>query len=219
MMSNKHNDEQYTRRMPKLSFGVTVALSLLLGQSVPTNAADEHDHHQHHKAAATETKGYVRTLANYKIPEVSLVDSEGKESLLSEAISPNKPVMLNFIFTTCTAICPIMSAAFAQVAQQLGAENEALQLVSISVDPEQDTPEKLKEYAQQFGAGTQWRFFTGTISDSIHVQRAFDAYRGDKMSQVPLTFIRDANTTQWVRIDGLASAADLVKEFRVLAAQ
>jgi len=190
-------------------------VALLLLGGVAAHAEDEHDH-SHHKAAASEAKGYVRTLADYRVPDVKLVDSEGKESLLSAAISSDKPVMLNFIFTTCTAICPIMSATFAQVAQQLGEKEKALQLVSISVDPEHDTPAKLKVYAQKFGVVTQWRFFTGTTGNSILAQQAFDAYRGDKMSHVPLTFMRAANSSQWIRIDGLASAAELIKEFRTL---
>lgn len=198
----------------KLFFGIFAVL--LAGHHANVYADDEHDHHRHHQAAASEAQVYVRTLANYTVPEVELVGSDGTEILLSDAIRPDHPVMLNFIFTTCTAICPIMSATFAQVSQQLDVEEEGLQLISISVDPEQDTPARLREYAQKYGAGTQWRFFTGSTGNSILAQRGFDAYRGDKMSHVPLTLIRGANSNQWVRIDGLASAADLIKEFKAL---
>ena len=210
------------------SWGAVV--SLLLVNQTMVYAQEEHEHHQHqlqqqtqhqenheHHIAATETKGYVSTEAYYTIPEVMLIESDGSQKLLSETFDSNKPVMLNFIFTTCTAICPTMSATFAQVASQMDAGGEIMQLVSISVDPEHDTPEKLTEYAKQFKAGPQWRLFTGTANNSILAQRAFDAYRGDKMNHLPLFFIHAPGSDKWARVEGLASADELVMEYRMLA--
>jgi len=229
-MSNKSSEMKV--RMPLLKLSILgVVATLMVGHQMMTNAEEHHeqhqqkavveehhDHHEHHKAAA-EAKGYVSMLSSYSIPKVKMTDSDGIEGLLSEAVSSDEPVMLNFIFTTCTAICPPMSATFAQVAQQMDTEGEVMQLISISVDPEYDTPGKLKEYAKQFEAGPQWKLFTGSAGNSILVQRAFDAYRGDKMNHLPLTFIRGPNSTQWTRIEGLASAGDLIQEYRSLLAQ
>ena len=219
-MYNNLSDTKGSFFQPKMTIFI-ISLVLMLGNQSIVNAGDHHGHHddhEHHKAAA-EATGYVSTLTNYTIPEVMLVDSDDKEGLLSETISATKPVMLNFIFTTCTAICPTMSATFAQVTQQMDVESEGMQLISISVDPEHDTPPKLKEYAKKFEAKSQWQLFTGSANDSILVQQAFDAYRGDKMNHIPLTFIRGANTKQWVRIEGLASADELIQEYRKLANQ
>jgi len=190
--------------------GMTVAL-MFVHQAVVC-AEDMHVHH-HHMA---EPKTIVRTLAYYEVPAVKLVNSEGKESLLPEIISAEKPVMLNFIFTTCTAICPIMSSSFSQVSTQLGNKYKELQLISISIDPEQDTPAKLREYAKQFAGGPQWHLFTGTLDNSIAVQKAFDSYRGGKMNHLPLTFLRGANSNQWVRIEGLSSSEELIQELNKL---
>ena len=63
-------------------------------------------------------------------------------------------------------------------------------MVSISIDPEYDTPEALNAYARRFDAGPQWEFLTGSLDDSIAVQKAFDADRGDKMNHAPLTLFR-----------------------------
>lgn len=198
---------------------VGLVMASLFSYSVSVVAEDMHEHHHHHAATSADAGAIVRTLATYKIPAVKLVESNGKEVLLSKTIREDKPLMLNFIFTTCTAICPVMSAAFSQVAQQLDVEHKSVQLVSISVDPEQDTPAKLKEYAKKFGVGSQWRLFTGTVENSIAAQRAFDAYRGDKMNHAPVTFIRGANSSNWVRIEGLTSAEELMKEYRALPAR
>jgi protein SCO1/2 len=89
-------------------------------------------------------------------------------------------------------------------------------MVSISIDPEQDTPAVLKAYADKYGAGPQWNMLTGSLSDSISVQRAFNVYRSDKMDHLPTTFLRARPGQPWVRLDGFASAADILHEYHQL---
>ena len=72
----------------------------------------------------------------------------------------------------------------------------------------------LNAYAKRFKAGPQWEFLTGSLDDSIAVQRAFDADRGDKMNHAPMTLMRATPDSQWVRYDGFATAEELVKECR-----
>lgn len=173
------------------------------------HAAHEHEHH-HHEVAP----GYQRSLASYSVPAVAMVNQDGQRVALPELLDADEPVMLNFIFTSCTAICPAMSAIFARVQTELGNDSVRLRMVSISIDPEHDTPEALNDYAKRFGAGPQWEFLTGSLDDSIAVQKAFDADRGDKMNHAPLTLFRATPEAQWVRYEGFASAAELVKECR-----
>jgi protein SCO1/2 len=181
-------------------------------------AQDPHEHHHHH-AMPSEQDGYVRTLASYTVPDVKLVDAEGAGvPLRRELAAADGPVILNFIFTTCGAICPVMSATFSQVQDALGPERDAVRMVSISIDPEQDTPAALKAYAGKYGAGSQWQMLTGSLDDSIAVQRAFNVYRGDKMNHQPATFLRAGPGQPWVRLDGFASAADILREVRQLQA-
>ncbi len=125
--------------------------------------------------------------------------------------------MVNFIFTTCTTICPVMSGIFAQVQKELGPESAEVRMISVSIDPEYDTPERLREYAERFGAGPQWQFLTGDIDDIVAVQKSFDVYRGNKMSHEPTTLLRKSASDPWVRLDGIASAAEIVAEYRQLA--
>ena len=87
-------------------------------------------------------------------------------------------------------------------------------MVSISIDPENDTPAQLKAYAQKFGADSHWTFLTGPVQDVAAVQRAFDVYDSDKMNHQPLTLLRTAPGTQWVRIDGFATPEQLAGEYR-----
>lgn len=177
----------------------------------------ESGHHYHHHHAMADEGGYQRSSASYSIPDIKLVDMSGAEVSLPSVLGGNEPVMLNFIFTSCTAICPVMSATFRQVQEALGEEARKVRMVSISIDPENDTPEKLAEYAARFHAGPQWLMLTGRIEDSIAVQRAFGAYRGDKMNHAPVTFLRSGGPdSPWIRLDGLAGASDIVREYRSL---
>jgi protein SCO1/2 len=168
-------------------------------------------------AAAERAAGYVRSERTYAVPDVTLVDEGARPVRLREVLAGDEPVMLNFIFTTCTAICPVMSRIFARVPQELGAEAGRVRFVSISIDPEQDTPKRLHAYAARFGAGPRWRFLTGSVADVEAVERAFDAFRGDKMNHEPLTLLRPAPGRPWVRLDGFASAAELAREYERVA--
>ena len=89
-------------------------------------------------------------------------------------------------------------------------------LVAVPTAPEWTTssPEALAEYAEEFRAGQQWRFLTGSLEDSIALQRAFQAYRGDKMKHAPLTLMRADAGSEWVRFDGFATAAELEQAAR-----
>jgi len=143
-----------------------------------------------------------------------MVDQRGAEISLPELFSADKPVMVNFIFTTCTAICPMMTSIFKQVEKELGEDSADVLMVSVSIDPEEDTPEALAEYAERFRAGPQWSFLTGSLKDSIALQKAFEAYRGDKMNHAPLTLLRANAGSEWVRLDGFATATELESEAR-----
>lgn len=165
--------------------------------------------HHHHVAEQTRYR-----LADYKLPAIRLTRADGKSVLLSEEFDDGRPVVLNFIYTTCTTICPVSSHIFSELQDKLGRQRTQVHMASISIDPEQDTPEVLARYAERFGAGQEWQFYTGTMEASIAVQRAFDVYTGDKMDHNPTTFIRSAPGKLWLRIDGFANADELLQVLR-----
>lgn len=210
-----------SRRRPR-SVRIPAVLALLgltawtatAAEVVPAPAVeDPHAAHHHHHAAPPQPR---RGEAVYELPDVTLVDQDGERTPLGTLLGADRPVMVNFIYTTCTAICPVMSATFAQVQRELGADAGRVTMVSFSIDPDQDTPAALAEYAQRFAAGPQWRFLTGSVEDSIAVQKAFLAYRGDKMNHTPLTLLRPRPGEVWVRYDGFATAAELAADARAM---
>ena len=165
---------------------------------------------QHHAAKV------VRKTVNYKVPSIELVRDDNRTVLLPDEMNDGRPVIMNFIYTTCTSACPLTSHTFEELQTKLGNEREKVHMISISIDPEQDTPKQLAEYAHKYDAKSQWQFYTGTSEASLVAQRAFGVYYGDKMDHTPVTLLRAAPGKTWLRIDGFASADDLLHEYRKL---
>ena len=159
-----------------------------------------------------KTRDVPRSLAEYIIPDVAMVREDGKSVNLAAELNDGRPVVLNFVYTSCTTICPMSSQVFEQFQDDLGGAREAVHMMSISIDPEQDTPARLREYAGRFHALKGWDHYSGTLAASLAVQKAFNAFRGDKMSHIPLTLVRAAPGQPWVRFDGFARAEDLLAE-------
>jgi protein SCO1/2 len=187
---------------------IAALLSLLANGAARADTADA-AHTRHHLKLPDAA---ARSTASYPIPRVQLLRADGKRVWLADELDDGRPVVLDFIYTTCTTLCPLSSQTFAALQEAPGVGHGRVHLISISIDPEQDTPDRLAEYAQHFNAGPQWQFYTGTIEASLAVQRSFRAYFGDKMSHPPLTLVRSAPGKPWVRFDGFASVDQLLGE-------
>lgn len=108
-----------------------------------------------------------------KAPDFALIDQDGKQ-FLSTSVR-GKIVVLDFIYTTCTDVCPLFTANFARLQRRLATEHRSeVIFVSITTDPEIDSPKVLKAYAQRYGADFgNWAFLTGTETQLKEVWRAF----------------------------------------------
>lgn len=190
-------------------WAAAAALGMWAPGALAADAPDPHAHHRHHLAPEA-----ARTSAAYTVPDVELVRDDGKTVRLSQELDDGRPVVLSFIFTSCTTVCPMISATLAQLQRKLGPARDQVHLVSISIDPEFDTPARLREYASKLGAGPEWQHYSGTLAASQAAQRAFGVYRGDKMNHAPATLVRTAPGAEWVRIDGFATADQLLAELR-----
>lgn len=174
-------------------------------------AADPHAAHRQMMAAAGSS-GIRRTTASYGVPHLQLVRADGASVFLDDELNDGRPVVVNFIFTTCTTICPMTSKVFSMLQDRLGPERASVHLVSISIDPEQDTPARLRAYAARFGAGPAWQHYTGTVQASAEAQKAFGVYQGDKSNHQPVTLVRAGGSATWVRLDGFATPDDMLGE-------
>lgn len=106
------------------------------------------------------------SAGDHYLAKLSLVDQNGKRVDLYDDLIKNHTVVLNSFFASCTGSCPVMARTFLHLQNKLGDRvGTDVILVSITVDPENDTPEKLKAYAEKMGAKRGWYFLTGTRAE------------------------------------------------------
>jgi protein SCO1 len=97
---------------------------------------------------------------------VEVKTHDGQTLRFYDDVMKGKILLINFFFTDCDAICPLMTENLARVQELLGARvGNEIRMVSITLQPEHDTPEVLAAYAKTYGAGPGWLFLTGKKDD------------------------------------------------------
>ncbi|HEX8560741.1 MAG TPA: SCO family protein [Pyrinomonadaceae bacterium] len=147
-----------------------------------------------------------------QIPDVPVYDQHGRRLNFYTDLVKGKTVAINFIFTTCTTVCPPLSATFRKVQQELGARaGRDVELISVSVDPLTDTPERLKSFAEKFKAGPGWTFVTGGKPEVGALLKALGAATADKNDHTPMILVGNDAAGRWTRAYGLSPASALLK--------
>lgn len=147
-----------------------------------------------------------------RIPDARVLDQNGHPLNFYTDLVKGKTVAINFIFTTCTTICPPMTATFRRVQQQLGERvGRDVRLISVSVDPVTDTPERLAAFAAKFKADAGWSFVTGEKPEIDKLLAALGASVGDKNDHSPTILIVNDATGKSTRTYGLAPPSRLVQ--------
>jgi protein SCO1 len=176
-----------------------------------------------HEPTKTKTEASRRVTSNVKMPPFTLIDQEGKP-FNSEDKLRGKIVAINFIYTTCSDVCPLFTVEFARLQQALRSQTrQNFFLVSITTDPEIDSPKILKAYAQRFDADLQnWAFLTGDESRVQDVWKAFgvQVIRKDRglVQHTNLTTLIDAQGTRRINFLGAQwQFSDFLKDMRALS--
>lgn len=166
------------------------------------------------ETAAPETSSTANdpgAVFSVKVRDVVIQDQHGKSLNFYRDLVKGRVVAVNFVFTTCTAICPSLTATFRRVQQELAARSLKVQLISISVDPTTDTPERLHAFASKFKAEPGWTFVTGNSSDIDSLLKEFGVAVANKNDHTPMILIGNDETGYWTRAYGLSSPTSLVK--------
>lgn len=123
---------------------------------------------------------------------------------------------INFIFTSCTTVCPLMGVRFAQLQALLPKD---VSLISVSIDPANDTPQRLAEWGKRVGAKPGWTLVTGTKPDIDTLLRSLGTAIADPASHTPLVLIVDdrGETPTFQRLDGLTDPKSIAKTLVELA--
>jgi protein SCO1/2 len=195
-------------------YAIRLTLASMVGVASAITSVLAHGTHEHGGHSAIK-----RSLIQARVPHVILVRDDGAKVDIGAELEGQDPVYLNFIFTSCGTVCPVLSQTISDLRDRLGADRSLVRMISLSIDPDYDTPPRLAAYARQFGADPAWRFYTGTPEASAAVQKAFGVLSRDKMNHPVATFYRPAPKQAWVRIDGFASAEQLEAEYRSAPSQ
>ncbi|WP_313028370.1 SCO family protein [Soonwooa sp.] len=112
-----------------------------------------------------------------KVPEFSLKDQNNKTITNKDMLG--KVYLVEFFFSRCPTICPVMNTNMRHIEEEINDPNFGI--ISISIDPENDTPEILKEHAKKIGAKSpNWHFLTGDRTYIGDIAKKFDIYVGDQ---------------------------------------
>jgi cytochrome oxidase Cu insertion factor (SCO1/SenC/PrrC family) len=168
--------------------------------------------HDAHADASVHSTGSDSAAPGKAIPDLELLDQDGRKVRFYSDLVKGKVVVINFIFTTCTTICPPLGATFARVQHELGERTgRDVHFISVSVDPVTDTPERLKAWGAKFKAGAGWTFVTGDKPQMDVLLSALAASSARREDHSPTVLIGNDASGQWTRAYGLAKPSQLVQ--------
>ena len=150
------------------------------------------------------------SFSSAKIPNTRIYDQDGKTLNFYDDLIKGKTVAINFVFTTCTASCPPLTATFSKVQQHASERKLNVRLISISVDPVVDTPERLRVFAERYKVEPGWTFVTGDKAEIDSLLQALGAGITNKNDHTPMVMIGNDTADYWTRAYGLSSPATLV---------
>jgi protein SCO1 len=171
----------------------------------PAPPAEPHDHS--HMSKSTES-----SPAEKYFTDVELINQDGKKVRFYSDVLKGKTVIVNAFFTSCTSVCPPMNRNMEKIQEALGDRvGRDVFLVSMTVDPETDTPARMKEYAKKFHAGSGWIFLTGKKQNLDWALYKLGQYVENKDDHQSVLIIGNEPTGLWKKAFGMANVAELVQ--------
>lgn len=145
------------------------------------------------------------------IADVTVRDQDNRELRFHRDLVQGRVVAINFVFTGCSAVCSLMGANFAGVQQAMP---EAA-LISVSIDPLNDTPAALREWRNKFSTRPGWTLVTGRRNDIDRLLQSLGATAPDPAGHAPFILIVDGRgAAPWQRMDGLSEPATVAAALR-----
>lgn len=154
-------------------------------------------------------------LSEALLADVTVVDQTNTAHQFFEDLIKDKIVAINFIFSSCTSSCPLSTAIFHQVQKKLG--KQKVQLITISVDPINDTPERLLEFSKRFKAAPGWTFISGEKTIISGLLKNLGANTADKNAHSNMVILVNEAKHQWTRLYGFPQANDIIAALKNIA--
>lgn len=169
-------------------------------------------------AAAAPTAAKPATV-RVQLHDLPLLDQDGKQQRFKSDVIGDKLVAITFTYTTCTTICPILDSIFVKLQDKLpGRLGKDIFLVTVSIDPVNDIPPRLKSYAGKLKAKPGWSFMTGNKVNVDKVLVGLDMFSADILNHTPSILVGDGKSGVWRRFYGFPSADKLLAALNELSA-
>lgn len=153
-----------------------------------------------------------RSPAERYFSDVELLNQDGEKVRFYSDVLKDKVVVINTFFTACTSICPPLNRNFQKIQDALGERlGKDVFLISISVDPETDTPTRLKEYGRRFHARPGWMFLTGKKENIDWALYKLGQYAETRDDHTSILIIGNEPKGLWKKAMGLAKAEELIR--------
>jgi len=143
-------------------------------------------------------------MAEIDLPDgLSMQNQFGTKVDLREDVIGNKIVVIDFVYTTCTTVCPVVSSIFSMLQKRLGGRmDKDITLITITVDPTRDTPHRLLSYSKNFNPGAGWSWLTGDKKTVDKALIALGAYTPNFEDHPAMVLIGDDSKSEWFRFYG-----------------
>jgi protein SCO1 len=166
---------------------------------------------EHTQQGPTATPHPPSTAEKY-FSDVELINQDGQKLRFYSDVLKDKVVIVSSFFTTCTSVCPPMNRNLEKIQEALGERlGKDAFIVSISVDPETDTPLRLKEYAHRFHARPGWIFLTGKKENVDWALYKIGQYVEKKDDHSTIVIIGNEPKGLWKKALGMAKPDELMK--------
>lgn len=172
------------------------------------HASHDHAGHDHDRHALLPS---LQKRIEPSIPDTVLIDQNGVKHRFYTDLIKGKTVLMNGVYTSCPGVCPIQTSVFARVQALLGDRvGNDVQMISVSIDPVTDTPQKLKKYAEKFHVKPGWLFLTGPRQDVAEVLRAMDLYSAVPSEHTPIAAVGYEPGAVWMKMINITAPSDIV---------
>ncbi|HSR70011.1 MAG TPA: SCO family protein [Acidobacteriota bacterium] len=197
--------------LPLFLLTLSLAAPPLRGQSHSHHAGDSGTDPQCHDASAHQAMGETEQDSQPVFRDVELLDQRGRRIHFFTDLVKGRTVVVQSMFTTCTTICPPMGANFAKLQKKLGRGSD-VHLISVSIDPGVDTPQRLKAWQARFGGNdANWTLVTGSKRKVDSLLKSLGLFSPDKVDHSPTVLLGSEPANHWTRTNGLANPDKLLQ--------
>jgi protein SCO1 len=175
--------------------------------------------HESHFSAPTGVPKSQSKDADVNLFDLELVNQDGEQVLFKSDVIDDRLIVMDFIYTTCKTACPIQTAIFMRLQEELGQRlGDEVRLVSVSIDPATDIPPRLKAYGKKHNAKPGWIWLTGKKLNVDQVLVGLRAYSSDIVEHPSMILVGDGRHGNWTRYYGFPKVEVILDKLEKLKA-